>query len=373
LGKRELSIIGNPDNLLKKLIFIALIVFACSKSKPVIVIESSGLSPAAQLGVPEKLSSWGFFTGELKALQPDPALIPYDLNTPLFSDYSHKARFVKLPENMAAQYNSTEVMDFPLGTVLIKNFYYPADFSQPEGDRRILETRLLIHERVGWNALTYVWTEDQKDAVLTVSGQQIPVEWKDETGQLRKVSYSVPNLVQCKSCHEMNGRMVPIGPTARQLNRDFHYKTTTENQLVNWQKSGILGGLPDPASWPKLAVWNDPKTGDLSARARAWLEINCAHCHRAEGPAKNTGFYLTANETDPYKLGIYKTPVAAGRGSGGLKYALVPGDPKASILYYRIASTDPGVMMPEVGRKINHEEGIALVKVWIEGMDKGTR
>ena len=337
-----------------------------------IVIESSGLSPAAQLGVHEKLSSWGFFKEELNALTPNAELMPYDLNTPLFSDYSYKSRFVRLPENTVAQYHQTEVMDFPLGTVLIKNFYYPLDFNQPNGERRILETRLLIHERVGWNAFTYVWDENQTDAVLTVSGQQIPVEWKDESGVLRKVSYSVPNLVQCKSCHEMNGRMMPIGPTARQLNRDYAYNGNSENQLIKWQNAGILGSLPEPDQWPKLAVWNDPQTGDLAERARAWLEINCAHCHRTEGPAKNTGLYLMANETDQYKLGIYKPPVAAGRGSGGLKYAIVPGNAKSSILYFRIASTDPGIMMPEVGRKVNHEEGIALVKEWIGEMAEST-
>src|SRR5690606_5381795 len=97
--------------------------------------------------------------------------------------------------------------------------------------------------------------------------------------------------------------------------------------------------------------------------------INCAHCHRAEGPARNTGLYLTFAEGDPYKLGVRKPPVAAGRGSGGLKYGIVPGEPEESILMHRIESLDPGVMMPEVGRKMRHEEGIALVRDWIKAME----
>lgn len=78
-----------------------------------------------------------------------------------------------------------------------------------------------------------------------------------------------------------------------------------------------------------------------------------------------TGLYLTFDETDPYKLGIYKPPVAAGRGSGGLKYSIVPGKPEESILIHRIESLDPGAMMPEVGRKVRHEEGIELVREWV--------
>lgn len=353
---------------MKKLILLSLILWACETKKTIVIVEETASSPALQLGVPDKLSEWGFFTGELKQLQPAKDIYAYDLNTPLFSDYSFKARFVKLPENQSATYHPTEVMDFPQGTILIKNFYYPVDFRQPSGNRRILETRLLIHENVGWNAFTYVWNERQDDAILTVSGEQIPVEWQDENGVLRNVSYSVPNLVQCKSCHEKNGRMVPIGPTARQLNRDFDFNEGKSNQLLYWSNSGILTSLPEKHLWPKLAVWNNPTTGDVATRARAWLEINCAHCHRADGPAKNTGLHLLASETDSYRLGINKPPVAAGRGSGGLKHSLVPGHPEQSILYYRISSTDPGIMMPEVGRKLNHEEGIALVREWIEGL-----
>lgn len=356
-------------SLVQLLMMATILLAACGpdRQKPV-VVEEVKLSSSQSLAAPERLSEWGLFQEPMANLTPASDLLSYDLNTPLFSDYSHKLRFVKLPEGTSATYHPTEVMNFPLGAILIKNFYYPADFQKPEGDRRLLETRLLISKEEEWEALTYVWNEEQTEAFLEIAGRSIPVTWKDEKGVLQNVNYSVPNLVQCKSCHEKSGKLVPIGPTARQLNRSMVYKDGPANQLEKWKTTGLLAQLPPAKEWPVLPVWNDPTTADLASRARAWLEINCAHCHRAEGPAKNTGLYLTYEETDQYKLGVNKPPVAAGRGSGGLKYSIVPGRPEESILVHRIESLDPGVMMPEVGRKLRHEEGIELVRAWVAEM-----
>jgi hypothetical protein len=67
-------------------------------------------------------------------------------------------------------------------------------------------------------------------------------------------------------------------------------------------------------------------------------------------------------------LGIYKTPVAAGRGSGGFTYDIEPGLPEKSILLYRIHSSDPGIMMPEIARRLVHKEGVELIRQWIKEM-----
>jgi hypothetical protein len=106
----------------------------------------------------------------------------------------------------------------------------------------------------------------------------------------------------------------------------------------------------------------------LESRARAYLDANCGHCHAPGRPADTSGLFLTWDETDPTRLGVMKHPVAAGRGSGDLEFDIVPGDPAASILTYRVASTDPGVMMPEVGRGLVHDEGLALLSDWIAAM-----
>ena len=112
----------------------------------------------------------------------------------------------------------------------------------------------------------------------------------------------------------------------------------------------------------------DVNDGNLDERARAWLDINCAHCHRRGGPAETSGLYLELEETDPTALGILKPPVAAGRGSGDLKYNIVPGHAEQSIMDFRIRSLDPGVMMPELNRKLVHKEGVEIIQAWINSM-----
>jgi len=132
---------------------------------------------------------------------------------------------------------------------------------------------------------------------------------------------------------------------------------------------GWLADMPAHENIPRIAVWDDPSTGDLDARARAWLDINCAHCHNPKGPASTSGFFLDVHQDDPSVYGVMKTPVAAGRGSGERDYDILPGDANASIIYYRINSEDPGIMMPELGRKLIHKEGAQLIKDWIDAMD----
>ena len=164
--------------------------------------------------------------------------------------------------------------------------------------------------------------------------------------------------------------MFPIGPKARNINSDYAYKDGIENQIVKWKKLGYLAAHPPLEDIDKVAKWDMPGTGTLDKRARAWLDVNCAHCHNYNGPANNTGLFLDYYETNLKALGIYKTPVAAGRGSGKFKYDIVPGHPEESILIYRYESTDPGIMMPELGRTMGHEEGLDLIKEWGLEMEK---
>lgn len=318
------------------------------------------------------LSQYGFFSGRVSDLTPAPGVIPYELNSPLFTDYAYKARFVKLPDGATVPYNAEEVLDFPVGTTIIKTFFFPNDATKPEKGRRLLETRLLIHEEAGWKALAYHWKEDQSDAVLEVAGGTTDIKWVNEAGQKQKFTYVMPNLNQCKGCHSWDGAMRPIGPSARQLNGDLDYGSGLQNQLMHWTESGILTGLPeDHTEIPRIAVWNDPQSGSVAERARAWLDINCAHCHNPHGPASTSGFFLDIAQENPAVFGVFKSPVAAGRGSGNRAFDIHPGKPDESIIVYRIDSSDPGIMMPEVGRTLIHQEGVALIREWIEGMEEG--
>ncbi|MDX2249255.1 MAG: SO2930 family diheme c-type cytochrome [Bacteroidia bacterium] len=317
------------------------------------------------------LSEYGFFQGKIADQIPEKGVIPYSLPTPLFTDYAQKLRFVKLPEGKMASYNPKDVLDFPEGTVLIKTFFYYHDERNPEKGRRLMETRLLIRGENEWEAFPYHWNEEQTDATLEVAGDTKTVKWINRKGKKISLEYAMPNLNQCKGCHNTDGKLVPIGPSARQLNHPLEKDRGIEiaNQLVYWSENNILLGLPEDASEiPQIAVWDNPASGTEDERARAWLDINCAHCHNPKGPANTSGLLLDIYQKDSHLWGVFKAPVAAGRGSGGHQYDIDPGNPESSILYYRLASTDPGIMMPELGRKMIPTEAAELIYDWIKNM-----
>lgn len=332
------------------------------------LLQKQAAGKTADLGK-EKLSEYNFFVGDLKALNPAEGVIPYDLNTPLFSDYAHKLRFFKLPKGETISYREREVLDFPVGTYLIKNFYYYTDETNKDKGRQIMETRLLLHEADGWKTLApYIWNEEQTEAFLTVEGGTKNVSWIDEKGEQQQLAYSVPSQTLCKSCHVKNNQLTPIGPKARQLHRDYVFQAGKKNQLRHYADLGLLTDLPPLSEVRKTPVWNDPSSGSLHGRALAYLDMNCAHCHSKGGPGNTSALHLTEFETNEFNLGINKHPIAAGKGTGGRPYDIVKGHPEQSILLYRMESTNPGEMMPEVARKLVHKEGVDLIAEWIEKM-----
>jgi uncharacterized repeat protein (TIGR03806 family) len=315
---------------------------------------------------PKKLSEYNFFVGDIKNMEPNEGVLPYDLINPLFTDYAHKLRFVWMPKGVSAKYTKDEALDFPVGTVLVKNFYYPFDFRHPENGRRIIETRLLIHKQDKWDALAYVWNKDQTDAELKVIGASTSVDWVDTAGAKMHADYSVPNKNQCKGCHSFNGAFTPIGPKVRNLNHEYAYSDGKFNQLEKWVKQGYLTGYDAAANANnKMAKWDDPNSGTVTERARGYLDANCAHCHRAEGPANPSGLYLNFHNNNQGSLGINKTPEAAGAGGGDFLYDIIPGKPEESILPYRMRIDEPGKMMPQIGRKLVHKEALELINQWI--------
>ena len=314
------------------------------------------------------LSKYQFFTGDLKALIPNNRVIPYDLNTPLFSDYAEKSRFVWVPEGEKAVVQTDGTIQYPTGTVLIKNFYYPTDFRQPELGRKIIETRLIIKREKEWEPLTYVWNQTQSEAMLEIVGDVKQVRWIDQIGNETDLTYIIPNVNQCKTCHEFKKELQPLGPKVSNLNKDYVYDWGVQNQLEAWSDAGILSGVSQTAEMEKLTVW-DETSQPLEDRAKAYLEVNCGSCHNAGGSAYISGLYLTTKEDRPANLGFCKSPVSAGKGSGGRDYDIVPGDPDASILVYRMETDEPGARMPEIGRKLIHEEGVALIREWIGSLE----
>lgn len=356
------------------LAFVALLLAACGEKavQPQFFAEDN----------PQYLSQWGAIgvrDGQLKLGQ---GVLPYDLNTPLFTDYAHKLRTV-WSLGAPAPYQESQALDLPLGTVITKTFYYPRsgeavlrapDQSPVNADQpldltshRLLETRLLVRRSDGWHAVSYVWNEEQTDATLRRVGDVIPLTLASHGGD-QDFAYVVPNTNQCAACHAHNTltkKVEPLGPRVGQLNRDYAYADKTINQLDRWVDAGLMEhpGVPMRLE----AAWDD--TGaSLNDRARSYLASNCAHCHNPNGPADTSGLDLTFAATGA-ALGRCKPPIAAGSGTGGRRHGIKPGDPDGSILIYRMASTDPGAMMPELGRALQHEEGVELLTRWIASME----
>ncbi|NRD90416.1 hypothetical protein C8024_14525 [Sphingopyxis sp. BSNA05] len=316
--------------------------------------EPAGVADGVILsdGLPRMLSDYRFFK-DAAGWQPNERVVPYQLNMPLFSDYAEKYRFIYVPEGQQANANGDGLLEFPVGSALIKSFGYERD-----GKPMLLETRVLLHRADGWLALPYVWNEAQTEAKLKVAGARIPVTFTDPSGRERSTSYAVPNKNQCKECHALSDAVTPIGPKARNLTHD--------GQLEKFAKLGLIDRTPKVEY--RVPLWGE--TGaPLNDRARGYLDVNCAHCHNVNGSASNSGLFLTYEEDMPVRIGIHKRPVAAGRGSGTHDFDIAPGDPDGSIMIYRLNSLDPGISMPEVGRSIVHDEGVALLSEWIAEME----
>lgn len=309
------------------------------------------------------LSAYGFFTGSMKDLQPAADVFPYELSTPLFSDHTIKHRFIKLPAGKTIGYRSTGIVDFPAGTIIIKNF----SSLDGSGNEKRIETRILLLDPYDneWKVMNYLWNDAQTEAVKHITGKNLNIQVKDESGTVINTQYKVPNTNDCKGCHTNNAVIQPIGPRIRALN--FTPSFLPGNQLQDWASKGYLTGLPG-SGVPQLPVWNDAVHFTLNERARAYLDMNCAHCHSDGGPASYTGYWLSYEVTDSTKLGVRKVPIAAGPGSGTLKYDIYPGYADSSIVIFRMNSTAPGIAMPELARSIVHEQGVQLIRDWIGGL-----
>ena len=329
---------------------------------------------------PPLLSAYHFFQ-DAGARQPNAGVTPYALNTPLYSDGALKFRYLYLPPHTQASYRQDDVFDLPVGAVLIKTFAFASDMRRPTENVRFLETRLLIHRAQGWVAYPYVWNAAQTEARLSPIGATMPVAFTDTDGSAVAFDWVVPNVNQCKGCHERAGAIAPIGPTARNLNRRQDAVGLTSlprggavqesavNQLDDWSAQGLLAGAPRAHDIPRFADAYDASSGTLEERARAYLQVNCAHCHNPEGPAHTSGLDLRYNDTTPVQWGVRKRPVAAGRGSSTFEFDIVPGHPEQSILVYRMNSTEPGEMMPELARQRVDTRAVALMREWIAAMN----
>jgi len=184
---------------------------ACGSSKPK-EVRFLGEEP-----FPKKLSEWNLFLKTRGGPKPNARVVPYDLNTPLFSDYATSTGLFGcrpvLRRSIARKEHSNSRWERSLQRV----FAFPVD--GPAREERLIETRLLVHARSGWVPLPYVWNAQQTEATLRIAADPVNVRFIDATGRERSFAYHIPNTNECRQCHENAKVMLPIGPKARNLNK----------------------------------------------------------------------------------------------------------------------------------------------------------
>jgi uncharacterized repeat protein (TIGR03806 family) len=349
------------------LLVLSLLFTSCAKDDAYVPIEPESESPVvfdiAQVPY-QTLSEYNFFDGEMKNLSPVYGVLPYDLITPLFSDYAHKKRFIWMPTGVSASYiNDYSILDFPIGTVLIKNFYY--ENVLPSNEAKILETRLQIKKEEGWVFANYKWNDDQTQASFDLAGSYVPLDFI-ENNQQRSVNYYVPSGPQCLTCHKSDNDIAqPIGVKPQNLNMAFSYTDGNFNQLQKWKEVGYLSGNI-PTNIQTVVKWDDVSQ-PLDLRVRSYLDINCAHCHEDNRHCDYRPIRFAFNKTSNLtNLGVCVE--AHEIFDPSLTYIVNPGNAERSILAVRINSVEESLRMPLLARTLKHDEGAQLIEQWINSL-----
>jgi uncharacterized repeat protein (TIGR03806 family) len=322
------------------------------------------------LSVPEKpedlpllLSETGAFLS-LADLTPAPGLIPYDVNSPLWSDGAIKRRWIAIPGDSKIGFSPRGAWRFPAGTVLVKHFEL-AGGGPPPRTRR-LETRLLVVGKSGKGyGATYKWRPDQSEADLLPGAlvEETPIE---KGAGLERRTWYYPGRSDCLVCHTANAGFV-LGVNTRQLNRAALATPPAagENQLQAWSKLGLFGSPLDGAAistMARLAAVND-LSAPLEDRVRSYLDSNCSHCHR---PGGARGEFDARFETpmERQKL-IDGSLVAADLCVPGAR-VVTPGARSLSMIYLRMSRRLDVFNMPPLASFEVDTEALAAVGEWID-------
>ncbi len=310
---------------------------------------SNTLTVATAIAFKQSLQEMGFFSGNLNFLIPAQGVVLYDLNSRLFTDYAHKQRLLKLPEGKILEYNNSNLLPiFPNNTMIAKTFYYYNDETNPNLGKKIIETRVLIKVNGEWKLGNYIWNEAQTEATLSEDFEVKPISYIDANGTTQNINYEIPSHDNCITCHNTNNVINPIGPKLRNLNFNPQNGTININQLQYFINNNILKGLTNPNDVSVLPDWTDADTYTIFERGRACIEINCAHCHQPGGIVP-PGFLLDFRLETPFETtGIYSH-----RGQ----------------IEDRIQSTVPTYRMPQLGRTIVHNEGVAMMLEYLQAIE----
>ncbi len=334
-------------------------LYAVSNSGPIRrFVEPNGVPPPA---FPDTLSATGMFTN-LVDLTPAAGLVEYDVNAPLWSDNAAKRRWIGVPGTARITF-SNGVYQFPVDTILVKHFELELTVGDPSTRRR-LETRVLINHATGWAGYTYRWNAAQTDATLLADAldETFVIQDPSAPGGQRDQVWRYPSRTDCLQCHTATAGRI-LGFRTEQLNRDFAYPNATDNQLRTLNHIGLF--TSDIGDHAQYSAWADPRDAGASvtARARAYLQVNCAQCHLPGGPAPSD----IDLRHDTAAAGMNAIGVPAQLGNLGLPNPEIIDafSKENSVLWLRLGTTDH-TRMPKLGSNLVDDPGMALVGQWID-------
>lgn len=324
---------------------------------------------------PRKLSETGLLSSA-RDHQLAPGVIPYTVIAPQWLNGATKERFMGLPgvsqiefEGMLYPFarGAPPGWKFPDNTVLAETIFLETD----RGRQRI-ETRILHHRRLSgkeevgdqyWRGYTYLWNEDQTDAVLVEDplGVDRVFRVRDDRapGGFRTQTWHVPGRAECIACHNMAAKYA-IGVQTAQMNVD--------HQLRRFEQMGLFTQpLPmPPEQMPRLAPYIN-SGHELNLRARSYLHANCAHCHRTWGGG-NSDMQLIAT-WELSEMGLVNVRPAHGTFNIPNARLIVPGDPYRSVLFYRLSTQGSG-RMPRLDCQVIDDFGTRLIHDWIHQLPR---
>lgn len=287
-----------------------------------------------------KLSDYHIFQGRPSDLVPADSFQLYELATGLFTDYAEKQRLIKVPAGHKITAVGDGLPEFPDGTILVKTFYYFNVKKDTSKGKRLIETRLLVKSSGGWSVGTYVWNPEQTEAILKTGGMNTPVSWVDANGRQRTINFHIPSNRECATCHNSDKVITPIGPKMRNLNIDVMRDGGSVNQLFHLQHAGVMS-TSDISRIGNLPLWQNTSVA-IQDRVRAYLDVNCAHCHSEKGSCSQSKLRLG------YETAFNSTHILEKKD--------------------RITKFLSNGRMPRIGTTIIDEEAVAMITNYLKGL-----
>lgn len=363
---------------------------------------------------PQTLAETGLFA-DISRHEMVRGVLPYDVNSPLWSDGAFKARYIALPKNDPTaegpkiQYRDQGTWGLPEGTVLIKSFgleLTPGD----RDSRRWIETRLMVLQQGEWAGYSYRWNAEQTDGTL-VQSEGLDQTFEFQTTPQTSLKWHYPSRTECMVCHSRAAGFV-LGLSTPQLNRDMKYaQDVSLNQIEAFEQLGLLqvdwrAAVPElikrqesivarsaaqgsdtrdrsDLTWPEganaastllpkpvnaLPRLSNPYDSDLpiQARARSYLQTNCAHCHVEAGGGNAQIDLAITTPLEKMKL----VDVEPLHHRFGLEAARLidPGHPENSVLLHRMALRGNG-QMPQLATNWVDTQAVDLIQAWIRQME----